>query len=218
MAEHPRLSFLLAVWCASPILAFAQTARCADAATLRSVSIAFDTSARSSPAVGPFPLSVSVEGLRGAERIPLADAIDLRVERDVAVPAVFELPLQHRIAKDDLDQVVTKLTSASPADRFVFHYTLTLTFEEAGAATTFLQKVYAVTLSAESPLAMTQTSVRASPSPASAVERAYAELAATYALMEEAIEGKLESVSRTSGRRSGPTTCSAASRSTATKR
>jgi hypothetical protein len=54
--------------------------------------------------------------------------------------------------------------------------------------------VYAVTLSAESPLAMNQTSGRESPSSASAVERAYAELAATYALMEEAIEGKLQSV------------------------
>jgi hypothetical protein len=42
-----------------------------------------------------------------AQRLPL-------IERDVAVPAVFELPLEHRVAKDDRDQVVTKLTTAAP--------------------------------------------------------------------------------------------------------
>jgi hypothetical protein len=166
MAEHPRLGFLLAVCCASPILAFAQTARGADAATLRSARIELDTSARSSPAVGFFPLSVTVDGLRGSERIPLADGVDLRVERNVTVPAVFDLTVRQPIAEGDLDQIVTTLTSASAVDRFVFHYTLTLTFESGAIAGDFVQKVYAVTLGPVSPLAMTQTSVREAIAPA----------------------------------------------------
>ena len=143
---------LVASWLAWTAAVAAQAPLPADhGPTLRSVRIAFDTSARSSPAVGPFPLSVSVEGLRGGERIPIADAIDLTVERNVAVPAVFELTLRHPIAKKDLDQIVTTLSSAEHAtDRFVFHYTLTLTF---GAAVdhTVLQKVYAVTLGPDQP-------------------------------------------------------------------
>ncbi|HEX2464285.1 MAG TPA: hypothetical protein VHR17_06625 [Thermoanaerobaculia bacterium] len=154
--------------------------------TLRSVRVAFDTSARSSPAVGPFAVNVSVDGLGGGDRIPIVDAIELTVERNVSVPAVFELTLRDPIAKRDLDQVLTTLSVKNAIDRFVFHYTLTLTFGGAGDDV-FLQKVYAVTLDSTSPLAMTQTRI-GEPSTESAIERAYAELEATYALMEEAIE------------------------------
>ena len=38
-------------------------------------------------------------GLRGDDRITLADGIDLAVARDIAVPAVVDLGFARRIAK-----------------------------------------------------------------------------------------------------------------------
>jgi hypothetical protein len=132
-----------------------------DGQTLKSALITFDTSARSALKDPDISINIVVTALAGDDRTTIADKRGVSVERKVDVRSACDLVVRGKIKKEDIDGLATMISLAkSGGERWVFHYTLTLTFETGEKTSTVVQKKYAVILDEKSPEQVTKTWLR----------------------------------------------------------
>lgn len=132
--------------------------------TLKSAEITFETPDRGDNKDDDTAVSVEVVAIKGDDTTPIANKVDFAGKNDEFKnnsTRSFGLDVQNRIKKGDMNRLSTTITiKPNGNDRWIFNYTLKLTFEQGNDTKVVSQKVSGVILDQDYNTRTTETWIK----------------------------------------------------------